>query len=102
MSVFCNVYGAALTWQDMFTCYIWTIFGGSFEIIAVVIIAAFLLLAYKFHISSTIGLALAWPILLFLWQQSGQTSYMISAMLVIVTLAIGIKVFFAVLARFQK
>jgi len=100
--MFCDNFGATLTANDVVTCFLYNSFGGDFTIFAVVVIAVFMILAYKFHLSSTIGLALAWPILLFLFQLSDRTNYAMSAMLVLVTIAIGIKVFFAVLARFQK
>lgn len=100
--MFCDLYGSALTWGDMFLCYLYTIFGGDFTIFAIAIIAVFVIFAYKFLISPTLGLALAWPIIYYLHVWSGQTNYTLQVLLILTTIAIGLKVFTAALARFKQ
>jgi hypothetical protein len=99
---FCTTYGAALTAMDIFNCFLNMTFGGDYTIVAIAIIGVIVLAAYKFNISSTVGLAIAWPVLLFLYDLSSQSSQPLAIMLVLVSGAIGIKVFLAVLARLDK
>jgi len=100
--MFCDTYGATLTFQDFFTCYLWNVFGGDYTLIFIGICALFLFAAYKFHLNSTIALVIAWAVSLFLWDLSGQTNYMMGVVVILTSIAAGARAFFVILERFDK